>query len=133
MAPQNEWRFFHDVDWNCLKNNRFNVDTRDFCVGYYFSDELHPDWSIISNYTRFFFTGNELKTLLTRLYNESRGDGEWRMLQLVSKDVRVLNWRLKYLRIFRTDRGFLICNSEYKALPKPLLNAKINQELLYHN
>ena len=48
MEQQKEWVFFQDIDWNCEKNNRFNVDTRDFHVGYNFNDKLHKDWSTIS-------------------------------------------------------------------------------------
>ena len=71
MEQQNEWVFFQNIDWNCKKNNRFNVDTRDFHVGYNFNDELHKDWSTISKYNHFFFTEIELKDLLNRLYEES--------------------------------------------------------------
>ena len=130
MEPQNEWVFFQDIDWNCLKNNRFNIDTRDFHVGYNFKDELHKDWATISKYEHFFFAETELKELLNRLYEDSGGKKEWRMMDLISNDNRVKNWSLKYLRIFRTEKGFLVCNSDYQALSKSLLNSEVNQEYL---
>lgn len=133
MEQQNEWGFFQDIDWNCEKNNRFNVDTRDFHVGYNFNSEHHKDWSTISKYNHFFFTEIELKDLLNRLYEDSGGKGEWRMMDLVANDKRVQNWRLKYLRIFRTEKGFLVCNSDYQALSKSLLESKVNQEYLHHH
>jgi len=133
MEQQNEWVFFQDIDWNCDKNNRFNVDTRDFHVGYNFNDEIHKDWATIIKYNNFFFTEIELKNLLNRLYEESGGKGKWRMMDLVGNDNRVKNWNLKYLRIFRTEKGFLVCNSDYQALSKSLLESKINQEYLHHH
>jgi hypothetical protein len=132
MEEKNEWVFFKEIDWNCEKNNRFNVDTRDFHCGYLFSKEEHKDWEKISKHDRFFFTESELKEQLERLFTESGGEGEWRFLSLVSNDKRVLDWNLKYLRIFRTERGFIICNEDNRAIPKDILTAEVNQELLNH-
>lgn len=133
MEPQDKWVFFKDIDWNCPKNNQFNVDTRDFHVGYTFTDEPHKDWSIISRYDRFFFTEPQLKELINRLFEESGGPGEWRMMDLVANDQRVKNWSLKYLRILRTDRGFIVGNSDHVAIPKDILNAKVDQRYLGHH
>jgi hypothetical protein len=130
MEEQNDWVFFRDIDWNCPKNNRFSVDTRDFHCGYTFKDELHPDYSTISKYERFFFTEDELKQEIERLYQESGGEKEWRLLELVSNDPRVKNWNLKYLRVWRTEKGFLICNSGNKALSKDLLSCSIDKRFL---
>lgn len=133
MEPQNKWVFFKEIDWNCPKNNRFNVDTRDFHCGYHYKDELHPDYSRISKYGRFFFTESELKAEIERLYEESGGEGEWRFLDLISNDPRVTNWHLKYLRIWRTEKGFIVCNSEDKAIPKDILALPVNKEYLHHH
>jgi hypothetical protein len=133
MVEQNEWVFFKDIDWDDPNNNRFNIDTRDFHCGYHFSDEVHPDILTISKYPAFFFTKEEMLKQIERLYTESGGEGEWRMIDLESDDIRVRNWRLKYLRIFRTDKGFIICNSDYKALNKNLLSCDIDKKYLnYH-
>jgi len=132
MKEQNEWVFFKDIDWNCPKNNRFNVDTRDFHCGYNFKKELHIDYPTVSKYVKFFYSEEELKKEIERLYNESGGKGEWRMLELISNDGRVKNWNLKYLRIWRTEKGFLVCNSDNKAIPKDILSCAVNQEYLCH-
>jgi hypothetical protein len=29
MEPKNHWVFFKEIDWECPKNNKFNVDTRE--------------------------------------------------------------------------------------------------------
>lgn len=130
MEPQDKWVFFKDIDWDCPKNNKFNVDTRDFHCGYYWDDEGHPDISTINKYPHFFWAKDELTTLLERYYEESGGEGEWRYFSLETyRD----GWYLKYLRIFRTDMGFIICDSENKALKKDILNGKVYQELLHHH
>ena len=133
MEEKNEWVFFKDIDWSCQKNNRFNIDTRDFHCGYNFKDELHPDYQTISKYDKFFFTEDELKSEIERLYIESGGKGKWRMLTLDCNDNRVDNWAMKYLRIWRTEKGFIICNSENKAIPKNILSNSVNQEYLHHH
>ena len=132
MEQQTEWVFFKDIDFNCPKKNRFNIDTRDFHCGCRFDEKQHPDFETLSKYNKFFFTENELKSELERLYIESGGKGEWRMMDLESNDNRVTNWNLKYIRVHRTDKGFLVCNSDEKAIPKELLSCQVNQEYLCH-
>lgn len=132
MEEKDEWVFFEEIDWNDPKNNRFNVDTRDFCSGYLFSNEPHPDLETIEKYDRFFYTLEELKSILTKLFNESGGKAKWRCIEMVSKDERVIHWNLKYIRIFRIEEDkFLICNSKEKAIPKELFECKVNQKLLH--
>ena len=133
MEQQNKWVFFQDIDWNCPNNNRFNIDTRDFHCGYHFSKEINVDFETLSKYNKFFFTEEELKSEIERLYTESGGKGEWRMLTLNSNDGRVNNWSMKYLRIWRTEKGFIICNSDNKAIPKDILSCSVNQKYLHHH
>jgi hypothetical protein len=130
MEEQDEWVFYKDIDWNDVNFNRFNVDTRDFHCGYNLTKEIHKDYSTISKYDKFFFTEDELKALLDRLFEESGGVKEWRMLSLKSIDERVLNWNIKYLRIWRTEKGFVVCNSNHEAIPKHILSCEVNKEHL---
>lgn len=133
MIEQNEWVFFQDIDWNDPSFNQFNVDTRDFHTGYRWVDVAHKDWNTISKYPDFFFKEDEIKSLIERLYNESGGEGKWRMLDLNTKDHRVNNWNLKYLRIYRTEKGFLICNKQEEAVPKRVFSAPVNIKYLNHH
>jgi hypothetical protein len=128
MEPKDQWVFFRDIDWLCPKNNRFNVDTRDFHCGYFMDHVNHSDWETIKNYPHFFFTKDELVTLLERYFTESGGEAEWRYFSL--EDYRE-GWDLKYLRIYRTELGFVVCNSEHRALKKSLLDSKVYQDLLH--
>lgn len=129
MQVRDEWVFFQDIDWNDPENNQFNVDTRDFCCGCSFHEEEHPDIKKLLKHSKFFFTEKELKEQLEKLYIESGGKGEWRYLGLESSDERVKNWYMKYLRIWRTEKGFLICQSN-TPYPKTYSSAKSTQNYL---
>jgi hypothetical protein len=128
MEEKNEWVFYQQIDWECPKNNRFNVDTRDFHCGYYWNDEEHPDINTLMKYPHFFLTKEELITLLDRYYFGSGGEGQWRYFSLENYHE---GWDLKYLRIFRTDKGFIVCNSDSKALKKEILNNNVCQKTLH--
>ena len=130
MTEQNAWIDFNDIDWNDPENNRFNVDTRDFCCGYSFSKVNHPDFLTLRKYPDFFNTEQELKDLLNRYFEESGGKGDWRYLDLDVVNTNVNNWRLKYLRIFRTELGFIVCNSDSKAITKTVLDNPVSQKHL---
>lgn len=120
------WIHFRKIDWDSLENDRFSIDTRDFCCSQHKTEFVHEDISkILKLKQRFFFTKEELIALLERLFIESGGEGEWRYLYL-DKD----SWDLKYLRIQRYDEGFLICNSENRALNKEFLSNPVGQEYL---
>jgi hypothetical protein len=130
MVEQNEWVFFKDIDWDCPNNNQFNIDTRDFHVGYKWNEKPHKDFDTIKKYTDFFFTKNELVELLERYYDGSGGKCNWRFFALKEYGH---DWSLKYLRVFRTDLGFLICNSDWKAIKKNILSQEIHQEFLHNH
>src|SRR3990167_4455208 len=121
MKEQEEWIPFTEIDWNDKENNQFNIDTRDFHCGYRFVKEPHKDFNTIKNYPHFFHTEQEVKELIQRLFEESGSKKEWRMLSLISNDQRVLGWDLKYLRIYRTDLGLIVCNKQHLAIPKDIL------------
>lgn len=127
MEPQDKWVFFRDIDWDCPKNNRFNVDTRDFHCGYFWDENEHKDWSTIKKYPHFFHTKEELVTLLERYYKESGGKCNWRYFTLENHDN---GWSLKYLRIFRTDLGYIVCDSDNVALKKEILDRKVDDKYL---
>ena len=129
---ENEWVFFQSIDWNDPKFNKFNIDTRDFHVGYNKQEENHPDYNTLIKYDRFLYTLDELSNIINRLFKESGGKGNWRMLSLESEDDRVTNWNLKYIRIWRSPSGFIICNQLDKAISKELINLPVKQEYLNH-
>lgn len=134
MEEQEKWVFYAYIDWECVKNNRFNIDTRDFHTGYLWEDKPHPDIKTLEKYPqKFFYTTTQLVALLDRLYTESGGSGEWRMLELDCNDNRVKNWKLKYLRIYRINGLYLVCNNDHHAIPKDILACKVNKRYLHHH
>ena len=50
MEEQEKWVFYAYIDWECVKNNRFNIDTRDFHTGYLWQDKPHPDIKTLEKY-----------------------------------------------------------------------------------
>ena len=131
MEEKDEWIKYTEIDWLDPENNRFNIDTRDFHTGYTLSTEKHKDWNRLKSIPDFLHTEDEIKTLINRLYLESGGKGKWRMIELKSTDKRVLYWRLKYLRIYREDNVFLVCNTDDVAIPKNILKNSVNKEYLH--
>lgn len=127
MEQQNSWVFFKDIDFLDKKFNQFSIYTRDFHCGYKWEEDfkrkVEKDYNKIEkNSKNFFHTEEELKGVLTRFYDESGGLKEWRFFSLIGYGE---NWQLKYLRIFRTELGFLICDDNYFALNKEILQKSI--------
>ena len=124
MKEQKEWIPYTEIEWNDVENNVFNVDTRDFHCGYRLESKPHKDFDTIKKYPHFFNTEQEVKDLIDRYFNESGGKRSWRLFSLEPSD----NWSMKYIRIWRTDLGFIICNSDNKALKKDYLNRKVRKD-----
>jgi len=136
------WKYYEDVDFSDVNIARYNIDTRDFYCAVQTKAEMEQhdrliatlDTSKIDKYpvTKFYHTEQEVKDLIERFWRESGGDGEWRCLSLKSKNKNVTNWNLKYIRIVRTDKGLLVCNSYGAIISKNDLSDPIEQEYLNH-
>lgn len=124
MEQKDEWVFFREIDWYCPNNNVFSIDTRDFHCGYYFKDIPHEDFDTLKKYPDFFFTQEELTQLIERYFVDSGGQKEWRFFTLKGMD----NWNLKYIRIARTELGFIVCDSHWRALKKDILEREVETE-----
>lgn len=136
------WKYYEDVDFSDKNIARYNVDTRDFYCSEQSKSEVNQnseliaklDTSVIDKYPteKYYHTEQEVKNLIERFWRESGGDGQWRMLSLISKNKNVSNWGLKYIRITRTDKGFLVCNSYGLIISKNHLSDPVNKEPLNH-
>jgi hypothetical protein len=136
------WKYYEDVDFSDVNIARYNIDTRDFYCAVQTKAEMEQhdrliatlDTSKIDKYpvTKLYHTEQEVKDLIERFWKESGGDGEWRCLSLKSKNKNVTNWNLKYVRIVRTEKGFLVCNSYGVIISKNDLSDPIEQEYLNH-
>lgn len=121
MEDSLDWIFYQDIDFDDIKYNKFNIDTRDFHCSYKFISDVRDDFDVLKKYPDFFHTTQEVKELLNRYYIESGGQKKWRFFNLVG----VNNWCMKYIRIRRTELGFIICNSDDIALRKSLLSNNV--------
>lgn len=104
---------------------QFHVDTRDFYVltGTEPSEKA-PDLTKLVKYKdRFFFTAQELKDLIHRYFIDSGGHRKWRLFTLEGMG----GWDLKYLRVYRTEHGFVICNKERRALNREFLSKEVTK------
>jgi hypothetical protein len=135
------WKYIDDVDFSNENNLQFHIDTRDFYCLTKTTDELLVngqgnilDTGTIDKYPaeEYYHTEQELKDLIKRFIAESGGDGDWRMLSLVSDNKNVKNWNLKYIRITKFEKGFLVCNRQNYILSKSVLSSPIEQKYLNH-
>jgi hypothetical protein len=136
------WKYYEEVDFSDESIVRYNIDTRDFYCSVETKEEAERpkrliaklDTTLIDKYpvTRFYHSEQEINDLIKRFWRESGGDGEWRYLCLKSKNKNVTNWNLKYIRIVRTEKGLLVCNSYGIIINKNDLSNPIEQEYLNH-
>lgn len=123
------WNSLDTVDWT--KHNQYHIDTRDFHVSVSDEIEVHKDITKLKKYQHFFFTEEKLVSIINRLYLESGGEGEWRQLNLQHSSGKVTGWNLKYLRIYRTELGFIVTNSQGAAVSWTELDSKVDQKYLH--
>ena len=128
MVEKDEWIPYTELDFDCQNNNKFWVDTRDFHAGYTWCDKPRVDLVKLNKYPTFFYTKYEIISLLDRLYTESGGDKNWRFLSVNGYGE---HWVLKYIRIHRLDDNiFLVCDSEWRALRKSIIDQPVVLEYL---
>lgn len=120
----------------------YHIDTRDFHVS---TNNYLPPIDLFKtrkNPDQYFFTPEEIKELIERYYNQSGGDGEWRMFSLEgSGRQKTEGWQLKYIRIHRLKhrmykgkQALVIYDERSKFLfTKDILNNSVNQEFLNHH
>ena len=122
------WKFYKEVDFADPEAMQFHVDTRDFrvMVAHRVSENT-PDLKKLVKYPgRFFRSAEEVVEMLDRFYTQSGGEKEWRYLALPG----ISDWSIKYLRIYRTVHGLLVCNAYDRALPLGVLDADVDTTLL---
>jgi len=78
---------------------------------------------------RFFHTIESVKSVFEDLYTRSGGSAEWRYLALKGEGEKSSeNWNLKYIRVYKTQMGFVICGNDNKALSKSVLNSEMESK-----
>jgi hypothetical protein len=145
FTPENAHCWSDDIetiDFEQPQVTQWHIDTRDF--GYTVSivpfeeadTNLRLSWMMISEgkrkyYINHFWTTEEVKNIVLKLFKDSGGKVEWRMLSIDSPNKIGLNWKLKYLRIYKTPNGLMICNSDNYVLTKELFYFPIEKKYLH--
>lgn len=126
-----DWKFYTDIDFNDKSVKMYSIDTRDFHCAI-MTEEIPKDKEdfdlkkLVKYPNRFFFTAEEVTQTLRRLYEESGGKKEWRMLSLKGEGEKYTsNWQIKYIRIHRTEHGLLMCNNRHYALHKDIWKCEV--------
>ena len=133
-----KWIPFKEVDFSREDCLALHVDTRDFCV---LANDSRPDDLYVDkarkNPSWYVHTPEEIVTLLTRLYEESGGPGEWRMLSLEGQAEYITSgWQMKYIRIYRYPDGMLVTSGhmdDHFVMNKTMLACPVKQEYLNHH
>jgi hypothetical protein len=131
----NAWIPYKEINFADETIHQYHVDTRDFgCLTKtdFYPDNVDekqgerpfPDIHTLLKYRgRFFYTAEDVVTLLDRLFTESGGEKKWRNLVLEGDN----SWRLKYIRIYRTKWGLIICNSDNRAMNKAAMSKPVKK------
>jgi hypothetical protein len=128
---EDRWIFYPGIDFNNEAFIHYHIDTRDFhCIANEKRSEKAVNRERIKQLTgNYFFTQQEVIDLIDRYFKESGEVRKWRLLMLSGEGKKyTVGWELKYLRIQRTKRGFLICNSRFKPLSKEILNNPVQKD-----
>jgi hypothetical protein len=132
LENEHEYKFMKLIDFKDESIKSYRIDTRDF---YCFTSKETgkvPDLSTVKNYPlRFFNTPEEVMSFLDRVYNESGGNVKWRHLSLTGEGAKAsYNWNMKYITVYRTEYGMIVCNRDKFILSKKVLESPVEQEYL---
>ena len=120
MEPSDSWIKYSELDLSDPKFNVYSIDTRDFHAGYRFEEKPFKDLATLLKYKKqFFHTEQEVKDTINRYYTDRTPDAYMFMIEAIP------NWNLKYIRIWKTEHGFLICDRNNYALRKDILDTKV--------
>lgn len=127
------WKHYQLVDFTDKEIKQYNIDTRDFHVLEMKEIDIKNPIDLEKilkpkNKDKFFFTEDEVKILLNRLFNDSGRNCKWRYLTLTGEGkIFTSGWQIKYIRIIRTEQGLLVCNSYKNAIRKDIWSYPVNQ------
>lgn len=130
-----EWTPYQEIDFSDPGHRItcYHVDTRDFhCKANSHTKNLFTP-KLRKYPEKYFHTAEEVRALLDRLFNDSGGHGEWRMLSLEDEaKFRTSGWQLKYIHLFRYGGNlFLVTNEDDFVFSKQMLACPVNQTLLH--
>ncbi len=140
---ENKWNpDISEINFSDDVTTQWHIDTRDF--GFILSQKVFDAKTLENDFRQsyvrikkpkyfptHFWTPEEAKEIIDKLFKDSGGEAKWRMLSIPSVKGDGMNWKLKYIRIYKTPNGLIFVNNEKEILSKELLNSPINQEYLH--
>lgn len=125
MEPEDDgWYPFNMLDWDNPEAKFYHIDTRDFCgtvnTQSVIKEKISGLEKIMKQQDKFICSKEEVLAYLNRYFEQSGGEIEWRFFMLEG----IENWNLKYLRIAKIEEGFIVCDKEFRALNRDILDGE---------
>lgn len=134
--PNTEWVDYTKIDFANESIKQYHIDTRDFyCLCNTNIDKKIPSEgelkTMLKAKRKFFYASFEVKEIIDKLFKESGGKGDWRMLSLKGGGQYRIDFWLKYIRIYRTQYGLIIkSNYDGKCIPSEAFKLPIDGNAL---
>lgn len=123
-----EWISHNEVDYTSDKITQIHVDTRDFhCLADTTPHDIEMPKELLTEDRRYFFTLEEIKAIIERLFTESGGARKWRILEF---NIPTGCWELKYLRFYKFGNDFISCTRHGWFKDKAFWQNKVAQDMV---
>jgi hypothetical protein len=130
---ENEWISHKQVDFSNDELLEVHVDTRDFhCfVSASITESESGKFEDLNMSDEYYYTPTEVKAVIDDLFDRSGGETMWRFLTFQNKIT--CGWELKYIRFYKTSKGFVAVTNKTKCREKsfwlnPLDMSVLNEE-----
>lgn len=124
LMEDDGWYPFKTLDWDNPKAKFYHIDTRDFCgtinTQSIVEEKIQGIETIRKQLDKFLCSKDDILAYLNRYFEQSGGEKEWRFFMLKG----IENWSLKYIRIAKIEEGFIVCNKDFRALNRDVLDRK---------
>lgn len=132
-----DWVDYNLIDFSNESIKQYHIDTRDFCclTNTFDCQRLPPEFELktmLKSKRKFLLASFEVKELIDKLFKESGGYGDWRMLSINGGDkYKGLDFWFKYIRIYRTKYGLIIkSHIDGKCIPLEAFQLGIDKSSL---
>jgi hypothetical protein len=127
---ENNWINHKDIDFSNNDIIEIHVDTRDFhCfIPTLTMESERSKFEGLDMADEFYYTLNEIKSVIEDLYDRSGGEAKWRTLAF--EDKITCGWELKYIRFYKTSKGFVSVSNRGKCREKSFWSSPIDKSVL---
>ena len=127
---ENNWVSHKEIDFSNNELIEIHVDTRDFhCfIPTLTMESERAKFEGLDMADEFYYNLNEIKGIIEDLFTRSGGESEWRFLAFENKIT--CGWELKYIRFYRTNKGFVSVSNRNKCREKSFWLNSIDSSVL---